>query len=53
MFVTPESFKDLEEMILKNYGGEYRAVAFQVMMFTNNLCHKMVEDAIQEDSVVC
>lgn len=46
LFVTPESFDELCNMIERNYNGSERAIAYQVMMFTQNLCSRMVDKAL-------
>jgi hypothetical protein len=51
-FVTPESFDDLQSMIDRTYSGSERTVALHVMMFTNNLCHKLFDEAILESKIV-
>jgi len=47
-FVTPKDWNDLQDMI-ERYTGSEKAVAYQVMMFTQNLCHKLVEESITAD----
>ncbi len=45
MFVTPVSEQDLFNRIEQLTGAE-RALAFQIAMFTFNLCNKLVEDEL-------
>ena len=52
LFVTPENFNELQDLIERTYFGPEKAVAYQVMMFTNNLCHKLFEDALVETKFV-
>lgn len=45
LFYTPESFDELQEMIEQKFSGSEKSIAYQVMMYTQNLCHKLFEDA--------
>lgn len=47
LFVTPKDWNDLQDMI-ERYSGSEKAVAYQVMMFTQNLCAKMFDEAIAD-----
>jgi hypothetical protein len=47
-FVTPESFEELQNMIEQYSNSSEKSLAYQVSMFRMNLCHKLVEDKIQE-----
>ena len=46
LFVTPQSFVDLQNMIEQYSNSSEKSLAYQVSMFTLNLCHKMVQDQI-------
>jgi hypothetical protein len=48
MFVTPTSEQDLYDRIEQLTGSE-RALAFQIAMYTFNLCHKMVAEELRKD----
>lgn len=50
MFVTPTSFDDLMDMIENSYHGTEKAIAYQVLMLTNNLCQNIFDKAIVEQS---
>jgi hypothetical protein len=45
LFLTPEDEQDLYNRIEQLSGSE-KALAYQIAMFTFNLCHKLVEDKI-------
>jgi hypothetical protein len=45
LFVTPDSFEDLQNMI-ESYSPSEKSLAYQVSMFTMNLCHKLVQEQI-------
>lgn len=45
LFYTPESWEDLQNKIESNYSGQEKATAYLVMMWTQNLCNKMVVEA--------
>jgi hypothetical protein len=46
LFVTPDSFEDLENMIEQYSNSSEKSLAYQVSMFTMNLCHKLVQEQI-------
>ena len=45
LFATPTSEQDLFDRIEQLSGAE-KALAFQIAMFTFNLCNKLVEDEL-------
>lgn len=47
LFATPESFEELQNSI-EQYSGQEKSFAYLISMLTLNLCHKLVEDKIQE-----
>ena len=51
LFVTPESFEELQNMIEQYSNSSEKSLAYQVSMFTMNLCHKLVEDKIHEQEL--
>ncbi len=51
LFVTPESFEELQNMIEQYSNSSEKSLAYQVSMFTMNLCHKIVEDEIHEQEL--
>jgi hypothetical protein len=50
MFVTPVSEQDLYDRIEQLTGSE-RALAYQIAMFTFNLCHNLVNKEIDTETV--
>lgn len=46
MCTTPKDFNDLQNLIENSYRGSERSVAYQVMVFTQNLCAKMFDEEI-------
>jgi len=51
LFVTPESFEELQNMIEQYSNSSEKSLAYQVSMFTMNLCHKLVEQELKNESV--
>lgn len=49
LFVAPENFLELQQLIEDSYTGSEKAIAYQVMMFTQNTCAKMVNRAIEDN----
>jgi hypothetical protein len=52
LFATPANQKDLL-LRIQQFPGPERALAFQMVMMTFNLCHKMVEEEILSKDVFC
>lgn len=50
MFVTPVSEQDLYDRIEQLTGSE-RALAYQIAMFTFNLCHTLVNKELDTETV--
>lgn len=50
MFMTNKSFGELQDFIENTYGGDRQmlAAATQVMMFTINTCHYVVNELSEE-----
>lgn len=48
LFVTPNNMTELQELIENTYSDKEKAIAYQVMMFTNNTCAKMFDEAIEK-----
>lgn len=50
MFITNESFYELQDFINITYSGDEQllAAAFQVMNFTINTCHHVVSELSEE-----
>jgi hypothetical protein len=49
LVVTPESFEELQNMIEQYSNSSEKCLAYQVSMFTINLCHKLVEQELQNE----
>ena len=49
LFATPESFEDLQNMI-EQYSGQEKSFAYTISMLTINLCHKLVEKEINNET---
>lgn len=48
LFATPESFEELQEMIENYSNSSEKSLAYQVAMFTMNLCHSLVEKELEK-----
>lgn len=48
LFATPESFEELQEMIENYSNSAEKSLAYQVAMFTMNLCHSLVEKELEK-----
>jgi hypothetical protein len=48
LFAAPNNMTELQELIENSYSAEEKAIAYQVMMFTNNTCAKMFNEAIEK-----
>lgn len=49
LFATPESFEDLQNMI-EQYSGQDKSFAYTISMLTINLCHKLVEKEMNNET---
>jgi hypothetical protein len=49
LFITPESFDELQDMIDGYIDPSEKSLAYQVAMFTMNLCHRLVEKELEKD----
>lgn len=52
LFTTPESFDELHKMIDNYSNSSEKSLAFQVSMFTINLCHKLVQQEIDKSDTL-
>ena len=49
LFATPESFEDLQNSI-EQYSGQEKSFAYTISMLTINLCHKLVEQEMNNET---
>ena len=48
VWVTPKDFTELQDMIERQFSGPERAAAYTAMMYTQNLCARMIDGLISD-----